>query len=180
MIISANNRKNVIRALVAIIIVLDVVLIVLNWRLSTSPGTDPAQVVQLRMRRDIMAADIRRAIEIRKALPSVQAQTDDFFKNNLRPSETGWSSVVSDLGVLAKDAGLQITSTRYSERPIEKRDVREITVTISVQGAYPSLVSFINGLERSKNFYLLDTLTLDSSSEGTLRLNLVLRTYFRQ
>jgi hypothetical protein len=48
-----------------------------------------------------------------------------------------------------------------------------------MQGAYPSLVSFINGLERSKSFYLLDSLSLDSSTDGLLKLNLELRTYFR-
>jgi Tfp pilus assembly protein PilO len=179
MIISANNRKNVIRALVGLILLLDGVLIVLNWRLSTSPGTNPSQVLLLRARRDIMAADIRRGEDIRKGLPNVQSQSDDFFQKDLRHAEQGYSSVLSDLDVLAKEAGLQFTSTRIRERPVEKRDVKEVTVSISIQGAYPSLVSFINGLERSHNFYLLDSLTLDSSNEGTLRLNLELRTYFR-
>jgi Tfp pilus assembly protein PilO len=179
MIISANNRKNVIRALVIVILLLDAVLIALNWRLSTTPGTDPARLMMLRTRRDLMAGDIRRALDIRKGLPSVQAQADDFFQKDLRSADAVHSSVVADLSVLAKDAGLQITSTRFRERAIEKRGVNELTVSISIQGAYPSLVSFINGLERSHNFYLLDSLNLDSSSEGTLRLNLELRTYFR-
>jgi hypothetical protein len=40
-------------------------------------------------------------------------------------------------------------------------------------------VRFINGLERSKNFYVLDGLSLAAGSGGNLRLNLRLRTYFR-
>jgi hypothetical protein len=67
----------------------------------------------------------------------------------------------------------------FKQKAIDKRGVDEITITISTQGAYPSLVSFINALERSKGFYLLDSLSLDSSAEGVLKMNLVLRTYFR-
>ena len=53
-------------------------------------------------------------------------------------------------------------------------------MSATVEGAYPGLVKFINGLERSQNFYLLDSLALASGMGGTgVRLNLQLRTYFR-
>jgi Tfp pilus assembly protein PilO len=154
-------------------------LVVVNWRLASSATTPGEEVRELRRRRDVMAADIRRAELIRAGLPSVETETASFMQKDLRP-DTAWSSsIVEDLGTLAKDSGLQITSTHFRQKTIDKRGVDEITITISMQGAYPSLVSFINALERSNNFYLLDSLSLDSSSEGTLRLNLTLRTYFR-
>lgn len=174
-----KRRKTIIRAAIALILVLDVLLIVVNWRLASSPDSPGEQVRLLRHRRDLMAADIRRAEQIRASLPKVQSETQDFFQNDLRPAAAWNSSVSEDLGALAKDAGLQITSTRFRERPIEKRGVDEITISISLVGPYSSVVSFINGLERSNSFYLLDKLQLDSSTEGELKLNLELRTYFR-
>jgi hypothetical protein len=48
-----------------------------------------------------------------------------------------------------------------------------------VNGDYPSVVRFINGLERSNNFYVLDGLQLAESTAGNVKLNLRLRTYFR-
>ena len=41
------------------------------------------------------------------------------------------------------------------------------------------MIQFINGLEHSKNFYLLHALELDTSSSGIIRLKLGVRTYFR-
>jgi type IV pilus assembly protein PilO len=179
MAIGSKSRKNAIRIIIGLILLADVVLVGVNWQLASSATPAPGEVRALRRRRDLLAADIRRVEAIRSELPGVQTETASFMDKDLRPTSAGYSSVEEDLGALAKDSGLQITSTHFRQRAIEKRGVDEITITISMQGAYPSLVSFINALERSKSFYLLDSLSLDSSSEGLLKLNLELRTYFR-
>jgi type IV pilus assembly protein PilO len=179
MAMNSKSGKNVIRLIIGLILLLDVALIVVNWRLAASATAPTEEVRALRTRQKEMAADVRRAEKIRADLPAVETQTASFMEKNLRPAASGYSAVVDDLATLAKDSGVQITSTHFKPKPIEKRGVDEITINISMQGAYPSLVSFINALERSNSFYLLDNLTLDSSSEGTLKLNLALRTYFR-
>jgi Tfp pilus assembly protein PilO len=174
-----KTRKILIRAVVALVLVLDAALIAANYQLTASPEATADQVRLLRRRRDMMAADIRRAADIRMNLPDVQAQTVNFYEKDLRPAESGYSSVMRDLGALAHDAGLEITSAHYREKTVDRRGVDEVAISISMTGAYPSLVSFINGLERSGSFYLLDSLSIESSAEGKLRLNLELRTYFR-
>jgi Tfp pilus assembly protein PilO len=176
---TTKQRKFIIRAVVALVLLLDVALIAANYRLTASPEATSDELRLLRRRRDLMAADIRRAADIRKSLPDVQAQSATFYEKDLRPAATGYSAVLADLNSLAHESGLQITSAHYRDKNIEKRGVDEVSISISMEGAYPSLVSFINGLERSGNFYLLDSLSLDSSSEGNLRLSLELRTYFR-
>jgi hypothetical protein len=55
----------------------------------------------------------------------------------------------------------------------------EVDIATAVEGDYDSLVQFLNKLEHSENFYVLDSLALASSSLGKLRLNVQLRTYFR-
>jgi hypothetical protein len=55
-----------------------------------------------------------------------------------------------------------------------------VDILAVVDGDYPSVVRFINDLEHSDTFYVLDGLSLASSgSGGQLKLNLQLRTYFR-
>lgn len=179
MAIGSKSRKNAIRVIIGLILLADVVLVGVNWQLASSTSAPGDEVRALRRRRDLMAADIRRVEAIRAQLPGVQTETASFMDKDLRPAGAGYSSVDADLETLAKDSGLQITSTHFKEKFVDKRGVDEITITITMQGAYPSLVSFINALERSKSFYLLDSLSLDSSSEGLLKLNLELRTYFR-
>jgi type IV pilus assembly protein PilO len=179
MAIGSKSRKNAIRVIIGLILLADVVLVGVNWQLSSATSAPGDEVRALRQRRDLMAADIRRVEAIRAQLPGVQTETTSFMDKDLHPAGEGYSSVDADLETLAKDSGLQITSSHFRQKSIDKRGVEEVTITITMQGAYPSLVSFINALERSKSFYLLDSLSLDSSTEGLLKLNLELRTYFR-
>jgi Tfp pilus assembly protein PilO len=174
-----KNRKIAIRLVVALVLLLDAALIAVNYRLTASPEASADQVRLLRRRRDLMAADIKRAADIRKSLPSVENDSKTFYDTKLWPTGSAYSALLADLGALAHQSGLQITSSRFRQKNIEKRSVDEVGISVTMTGAYPSLVSFINALERSGNFYLLDSLSLDSSNEGSLRLNLELRTYFR-
>jgi hypothetical protein len=57
--------------------------------------------------------------------------------------------------------------------------VVELDIGESVEGSYPSVVAFLNGLEHSHGFYILDGLSLTSNREGALKLSLRLRTFFR-
>jgi hypothetical protein len=87
--------------------------------------------------------------------------------------------LIADLGEIAGHSGVQTAGVTFKQKDLRDRGVTEIFITASVEGDYPGLVHFINGLERSRYFYLLDDLTLASESAGSVRLNLVLRTYFR-
>ena len=55
----------------------------------------------------------------------------------------------------------------------------EVDISTAIEGDYDSLIQFLDKLEHSENFYVLDSLALASSTAGKLRLNLQLRTYFR-
>jgi Tfp pilus assembly protein PilO len=179
MAIGSKSRKNAIRIIIGLILLADIGLVFVNWKLSSEQGSPGDELRALRIRRDLMTADIRRAEAIRASLPGVQTETASFMEKDLRPTNAWASTITGDLGALAKDSGVQLTTTHFKQKSIDKRGVDEITISVTMQGAYPSLVSFINSLERSKNFYLLDSLTLDTGSEGALKLNLELRTYFR-
>ncbi len=172
--------KSIIVVIIGLILATDAVLAVVNWRLSLAPASSMEdQIRTLRRERDLLSLDRKAGDTIRHDLPAVQKECDDFFQQQLRPSEGGYSAISADLGKIAKDSGLQVNSTRFRQKAIEKHGVDEITIGLTMEGAYPALVSFINSLERSNNFYVLDSLTLDSTAGGTLRLSLELRTFFR-
>jgi hypothetical protein len=174
-----QSRKNLVRWMLGVVLALDLILLVVNLRHTSSAQEQKLEEASLQKQHDLLAADVRRATEIRTRLPVVQRECDDFFGAELRPAATGYSAVVSDLGALAKQAGLRTDTVTFRQHDLSSRNVVEVEVVASIQGDYPSLVSFINGLERSKNFYLLDGLQLASSTGSNLKLNLQLRTYFR-
>jgi Tfp pilus assembly protein PilO len=176
-----RSKKNVIRILLGVVLLVDLVLIGLIFQMGTSPQGPKYGLTALRRQHALFAADVARAQAIRSQLPEVRRQGDVFYKQDLRPLGSGYSLLISDLGALAKQSGLQAENFSFHQHEPDKRGVVQLDIGTSVNGDYPSVVRFINGLERSDNFYVLDGLSLGatSASSGELRLNLQLRTYFR-
>ncbi len=176
----SKRRKIVTRWIVAAILAADLGL--LGYDVYRQAPTDAAQTQEenrVRAGLNRLREDVKQADSIREYLPEIRKQYDGFFTNELRPAATGYSSIVADLNSIGKEAGLRLNGLSFTQRDVGDRGVTEIQITGAVEGAYPNLVSFINGLERSNSFYVLEGLELASSTGGELRMNLKLKTYFR-
>lgn len=171
-------RKTLIRILLGVIILVDLALVGINWKIAATPHTPQSELKMLARQHALMAADIARAQKIRESLPAVQRESDQFFHDQFPPVSTGYSALEDNLGELARSAGIRTEGLSFRQKPPDKRGVTEIEIGTTVDGDYPSVVKFIDSLERSKDFYILDSLSLAPSS-GMLKLNLQLRTFFR-
>lgn len=177
---NSNRWKLWVRTAIAVVLVLDAALVYVNWRnASAATQSQRAQAVSLAKEADAYEKDVARAEAIRKHMPEIRQNCQRFYQEEFLPASRGYSSVVADLGELAGHAGLKTSGLAFKQHAIEKRDVLEVDISTSVEGDYPSLIHFINGLERSKNLYLLNDLKLASISSGSIKLQLELRTYFR-
>jgi len=181
---SGGNQhwKKWIRWGLTVVLVVDVFLLVVAFR-AANRG-EQQQVANrdiLREQHAELSADVARVRSIRDRLPQVQGECDKFIREHLREASGGYSVVLADLGDIAEKAGLRTSNITFRQQPERNQpDIVGIDISASVEGDYSSLVRFINGLERSPNFYLLENLTLASSTGGgVIRLNLELRTYFR-
>jgi Tfp pilus assembly protein PilO len=165
---------------VSLVLLFDLVLVIFIWRSSAANlGDSLAERDRLRTEVKLLNADIRRAQLIKADLANVDKKSDEFAKDELPPSSGGYSNIVADLGAIAEKSGLKTSVVGYRQKELKGHNVDQIEVTAAVEGDYESLVKFINGLERAKNFYLLDSLTLNSGSGDTIKLSLALRTFFR-
>jgi Tfp pilus assembly protein PilO len=161
-----------------LLLAVDAVLLFVNWR-NGGMEAQGQNLRDLKYQYAIVSKDVHHAQDIEKRLPEIQQQCDQFFKEQLRPAADGYSTVVADLGEIAKQAGLRTSGVSFDQRPVKDRGVVEVEVAATVEGDYPSLIRFINGLERSDSFYLMDKLALAASTSGGIKLTLELKTYFR-
>jgi Tfp pilus assembly protein PilO len=176
----SKTTKTIIRVILSIVVAIDIVLAGINWQMAVANRAPQSELNALKREHALVVADITRAETIRKTLPQIEQQCDVFFKQNFRPIGSGYSSVVSDFGSLARGAGLQTENLNFHQHPADKRGVTEVDISAVVDGDYSSVVRFINDLQHIDTFYVLDGLSLGSAgSGGELKLNLQLRTYFR-
>jgi Tfp pilus assembly protein PilO len=173
--------KRWVRGGVIFLLLIDLGLLLGRWRIAASASrkqlSDTRQ--NLKTAAEKLSANLDEAAAIRQHLPQVKQDCDGFYTHQLLDFRDGYAAVVADLGEIAGKAGLRTEGVRFQQKDLPKRGVTEVEATATIEGDYPSLVRFIDGLERSQNFYLLDSLALASSTGGRIKLNVQLRTYFR-
>jgi Tfp pilus assembly protein PilO len=173
--------KKVIVAAVVALFVADLGLAFILWQTSRE-GADAmaSQRDRLALQAKLLKADVARGEQIRQSLSGVGKEYDGFYKTAFLGSTDGYSAIDEDLGTIANKANLKSSGITFQEKPVEGRGVEEVKISDTVEGDYPAIIQFINGLERSRYFYLLSDLKLDSATTGNgIRLHLELRTYFR-
>jgi Tfp pilus assembly protein PilO len=167
------------RGVLALLLADAVLLGIIWWNASLHPEIQQESLERLRGQHRLLAADVRRAADIRERLPAVERQGDEFLNGTLLPASSGYSTILADLGHIATTAGLPPGAIGFRQKEPDKQGIVEVEVSAALDGDYPALVKFINGLERSDNLYLLDSLKLTAGHDRGIRLSLVLRTYFR-
>jgi hypothetical protein len=174
-----QHRKLIVRWSLIVILVLDVMLAAFDYTLHLAPRVPPEELKHLELLEKSYRADNARLDKFRAELPTDEKQWDEFFTTHFRPAGAGYSAVSEDLGQLSHSAGLRTDTITFHQHTPDARGLMEIEIVTAVEGDYASLVNFLDKLEHSDHFYVLDSLALASSNAGKIRLNIQLRTYFR-
>ncbi len=182
-------KKWIIGALVVLFIA-DMGLVYLSWQ-NTREGEQSmrAERDRLKLLAGELKGDVDRGERIRNSMGGVTKEYDSFYKTDFESTADGYSKIESDLDAIASKAGVKSSGVTFEQKDVKGRGVQQIGIADTVEGDYPSILKFINGLEQSKYFYLLSDLKLDSTTTSQsggavapgsiIRLHLELRTYFR-
>jgi len=178
------ERKLILGGL-AILLLADVGFAYFNSRLSAAREVPAEQTLGAQARQvALMKADIQKASLIRKGVPAVTKEFDQ-FESSLPAATNGYSVISQEIDDIAKDTHVVIEDTKFHEKDLVGRSLSEVEFESTVSGDYPGIVRFLNKLQRSKNAYIVDSLQLDSANAGQtpgapLKVGLHLRTYFRK
>lgn len=177
-----TSQRNFILGALAVVVAADLMLGVYSWSAARNATSPRLQLEQESRQYILLKADVKRAEEIRKNMPSVQQECDRFEKG--LPSEAlGYSVLVGELGELAQKATVRKDAISFKEKEVPNHPLMEVQVDLTVSGRYASVVRFVNNIQKSRGLYILDELTLASSNQpgtaGQLRVVLHMRTYFR-
>jgi hypothetical protein len=182
-------KKWIIGSLVVLLLA-DIGLVYLSWQ-NTREGEQSMRAERDRLK--LLAAqlkgDVDRGERIRNSMGGVTKEYDSFYRTDFESTADGYSKIEADLGGLASKSGVKSSGVAFEQKEVKGRGVQQIGISDTVEGDYPSILKFINGLEQSKYFYLLSDLKLDSTTTtqsgsavapgSIIRLHLELRTYFR-
>jgi hypothetical protein len=165
---------------VSVLLLADIILGVALWQLAReAPSEMVARRDQLETTAKQLEGDVARVERIRSELGQVGKNSQEFYEGSFLDSHTVYSTVDSDIAAIAARAGVKTTGSTFKSTDVPNRNVAQLDINMAVDGDYPSLLQFINGIERSKNFYFLNQLQLAAAGPNGIRLQLELHTYYR-
>jgi Tfp pilus assembly protein PilO len=179
-----NIKKRAIVAMLSVLVTADLALAVYSYELASAPYTSQKQFDEQTIKLGVLKKDIKDAQTIKDNMPGTLHDCDK-FERDLPLESIGSSTVTADLDELARKSGLQMLTFTSEQKEVQGRPFIEHHISMTVNGDYASVARFINGLQRSNKFYILDDLTVSSEAQskgpnGALSVALHLRTYFRE
>ena len=126
--------------------------------------------VQSRMRTVIPPSAVQGRVE------QARTQIDDFYKTRLASEP---SAVYVELGKLASANRVHIGGAKYELSETELPNVQMMSIEATLGGSYIDTIKFINAIERSKMFFIVDGVGLDQEQGGGVHLSVKLEAYVR-
>lgn len=174
-----SSTRTRIRLILLILTALDVVLLALVLR---PPGSTllARQERFERVRRDHETArdTLRQIQDLRTKLETALRNGHEFVEQNFLPRDKAFSILLSDLERLASENHLRPADVKYRlKEEGGQPGWTDVEVSLTVEGEYSDLVRYVNRLEQSQLFWLIDGLDVSGSPGKELRLAMAMRTY---
>jgi Tfp pilus assembly protein PilO len=111
-----------------------------------------------------------------KKIPIAQKQIEQFYKQRFPSAD---SDISDNLGKLANESGVKIGSFKYDMKDPAELGLQRVEIDADLDGGYLQLVRFINSLERSPTFFLVNSVQLGGEQGGVVRLQMKMETYLK-
>jgi Tfp pilus assembly protein PilO len=142
---------------------------------------DPATLASLESEVNERAAEVERLRRVQAQAPTAAPRLDAFARERFWSESVGHSRTLAELTETARDSGVRIGSLQYNQSSLKERpEMIQVQVNTQVEGSYSNLLAFMQALERSPRFYLVQDLNVGSTRGGAVQLDMTLVTYFRR
>jgi Tfp pilus assembly protein PilO len=103
---------------------------------------------------------------------------DDLYRERFATQAERLTRLITEVKRLGLSAGLEPASISYPEESIDEYGLVRMSLVFTVKGSYPQLRTFINLLEVSDLFLVLERVGLSNAQDSTLGINLQISTFF--
>jgi Tfp pilus assembly protein PilO len=178
-----SDPLTIIRVVVGALVVLNLIAAAFTFHLFGRSAEQTAQEVAA-TQRELAAARVRliKTRQIEEKVDKARGEGDIFLATYMTPRRTTYSTVVAEMQQAAESAGM--TWKEGTIAPLDpvkgSDDLSMMTVTASFEGQYSNLLKFVNELDRSKRFLIIESLVAAPQPNGkTLSAQVKINTFVR-
>jgi Pilus assembly protein, PilO. len=99
------------------------------------------------------------------------------YANVLVPRKAGVMDIRLEVEDMVQQSGLKRTDFSYGYGDLPEFHLKQFRLAVPIEGSYRDIRKFINNIERSKHFLILDRVELFSIRADVLSLNFSISTY---
>jgi hypothetical protein len=112
---------------------------------------------------------VERLAAVVQKIETARTQGDEVLAEMTLPRRTAFSAIVSEMDQASRKANIELRDRNLTLEPIEGSDTLSmVVVTASLQGTYDNLVRFLNLLDRSSTFLIIESLGAAPQQTGNL------------
>jgi type IV pilus assembly protein PilO len=172
-----QSSRNKLKIAIAVMIVADLAAAAILFSPLAGSAESRRQLInQLTFELAVKTRGVEPLRGMDKKVDVAKQQIGQFYKDRFAARD---SDIADELGKLAQQNGVHILQARYKQEDPEPSGVVPVAIDGDFSGDYLSLVRFINTLERSKLFYMVDSVSLVGETTGPVRLDVRLHSYLR-
>lgn len=165
---AANVR---VRIALALLLVANLVAAVFAFHLvGESPAAADAELGALRAQFRAAGVRLNRSRTLAANMDQGRAEGDKFLASYMTTRRHTFSTIIGEINGLAKTAGMKMGNATFTTPdPIEgATDLAMLTISVNFEGGYSQLVRFVNLMDRSPRFLLIEGLQVTPQPKGDL------------
>jgi Tfp pilus assembly protein PilO len=176
------ERRRWVRGGLLALLVLDGLFLFFSFRplgLSASQQNDDLQ--SLREEAKGKRETVARLRKIESTLGESNRLGDQFYQSKFLPAESGFGTIMEEVEKLAVANGVRKGTVSYGVQEIKDRpDLEEVSIDTTLEGDYAKIVRFVNQLEQSPLFLIVDNMGVSAGGKNkSISVNVKLLTLFR-
>jgi len=121
-------------------------------------------------------ADLRQRAE---ALRANAKDAERLYREILGDRTRDLVPTIEEVEKMATDLGLRPLTRSFDHAPVTGLPLVRTVIRLPLRGTYSQLVSFLDRIERSKRFLVVDEVSLRERQDGQADLTVAVATYFR-
>jgi Tfp pilus assembly protein PilO len=178
-----REPKVMVRAALGVLLAANLVAAAFAFHLiGESPETLSQQVAGALTEKQTAQAKLNRSRVLTGKIGKGKEEGEKFLSSYMTSRRYTFSTIIGEMNDASKASGMKMLDANIAPLdPIEgSEDLDMMTISVNFEGGYAELVKFVNLLDRSKRFLIIESLTVTPRPKGdVLTVNVRLNTFVK-
>jgi Tfp pilus assembly protein PilO len=173
---SVKDPRVAARAILGVLALANIVAALIAFKpWGGSPEELGRQRQQLTQQVEQLKTRLQHTKELASKVEHARSEGDRFLSEYMMDRRTTFSTIVAEMDKAANTAGLKQRERSYNLEAVEGSEtISQMTVTSGYEGPYSNLVKFVNVLDKSPRFLVIESLQA-SPQQGSQSLNILVK-----